>query len=48
MNHRPPGLETVKAIQGFLQYKSAEGLSHVPFTCFALVSFCYPFSIQVS
>jgi integrase/recombinase XerD len=27
MNHRPPGLETVKAIQGFLQYKSAEGLS---------------------
>src|SRR5512143_3450896 len=27
MNHRPPGLETVKAIQGFLQYKAAEGLS---------------------
>jgi len=27
MNHRPPGLETVKAIQGFVQFKSAEGLS---------------------
>jgi hypothetical protein len=27
MNHRPPVLETVKAIQGFLQLKSAEGLS---------------------
>ncbi len=27
MNHRPPVLETVKAIQGFLQFKSAEGLS---------------------
>ena len=25
--YRPPGLETVKAIQGFLQFKSAEGLS---------------------
>jgi hypothetical protein len=27
INHRPPGLEIVKAIQGFLQFKSAEGLS---------------------
>jgi len=27
MNHRPPVLEIVKAIQGFLQFKSAEGLS---------------------
>ncbi len=26
-NRRPPGLKTVKAIQGFLQFKSAEGLS---------------------
>jgi integrase/recombinase XerD len=27
MNRRTPGLETVKAIQGFLQFKAAEGLS---------------------
>jgi hypothetical protein len=27
MNHRPPGLETMKAIQGFVQFKSAERLS---------------------
>ena len=27
MNRRPPGLKTVKAIQGFLQFKSVEGLS---------------------
>ncbi|MGD0613774.1 MAG: tyrosine-type recombinase/integrase [Anaerolineales bacterium] len=27
MNRRPPGLETVKAVQGFLQFKAAEGLS---------------------
>jgi site-specific recombinase XerD len=27
MNQRPPDLETVKTIQGFLQYKSAESLS---------------------
>jgi integrase/recombinase XerD len=27
MNHRPPGLDIVKAVQGFLQFKSAEGLS---------------------
>ena len=27
MNRRPPGLKTAKAIEGFLQYKTAEGLS---------------------
>jgi hypothetical protein len=27
MNRRVPGLETVKAIQGFLQFKAAEGVS---------------------
>ncbi len=27
MNRRPPVLDTVKSIQGFLQFKSAEGLS---------------------
>jgi integrase/recombinase XerD len=27
MNHKLPGLETVKAIQGIIQFKSAEGLS---------------------
>ena len=27
MNRRPPGLETVKAVQDFLQFKAAEGLS---------------------
>ncbi len=27
MNRRPPGLETDKTVQGFLQFKSAEGLS---------------------
>jgi integrase/recombinase XerD len=27
MNRRPPGLKTEKCIQGFLQFKSAEGLS---------------------
>lgn len=28
MNRRPPGLNSKKAIEGFLQYKAAEGLSH--------------------
>ena len=27
MNHRPPGLNVSKCTQGFLQFKSAEGLS---------------------
>ena len=27
MNRRPPGLQLSKALQGFLQYKTAEGLS---------------------
>ena len=34
MNRRPPGLETVKAIQGFLQYKTAEGLSPRTLECY--------------
>ena len=29
MNQRPTGLNVTKAITGFLQYKSAEGLSPV-------------------
>jgi hypothetical protein len=29
MNQRPTGLHVTKAITGFLQYKSAEGLSPV-------------------
>ena len=29
MNQRPTGLKVTKAITGFLQYKSAEGLSPV-------------------
>jgi len=34
MNRRPPGLETVKAIEGFLQFKSAEGLSPRTIECY--------------
>ena len=32
MNQRPTGLNVTKAITGFLQYKSAEGLSPVTVT----------------